>query len=237
MVSLTSTGHLTRAVTVWRGIRTFGKPLLMPALATRSIGIAASPGRRSLIAAQAFSWGGDVALIGRGRWPFAIGLGSFLTAQVFYISAYRCRSSTPASGTPAQRRIVAGSTAAALAMALAAGRQDRVLAVPVAVYGVTLSTMVAAASGVDPDQGRAQLMAGAWLFLVSDTLIGIRRFLLGDRTRHLETAVMLSYLGAQWCISNGMASRAGSEARCKHVGPRVADIRVSPSSVSTRVPA
>src|SRR4051794_36180975 len=155
----------------------------MPAIATRSIGVAGTPGWRSLIAGQAFSWGGDVALIGRGRWPFLIGLGSFLSAQVCYVSAYRCRSATPLAGTRAQRRIMASGTVVALAMAVAASREDRVLAVPVAAYGVTLSTMVAAASGVQPDHGRARLLTGACLFLLSDTLIGVRRFLLRDRTR------------------------------------------------------
>jgi uncharacterized membrane protein YhhN len=203
-----SPGRVGTAVAISRAVRRYGKPLVMPALAARSIGAAGQPGCRSLVLAQAFSWGGDVALMGRGRGPFLIGLGSFLAAQVAYISAYRCRSSTFLFETSAQRRIMTTGTVAAVAMALVAGRQDRMMTVPVAAYGITLSTMVAAASGVHPDQGRPQLLAGACLFLLSDTLIGIRRFVLRDRTRVLETAVMSSYVAAQWCISDGMLTVA-----------------------------
>ena len=89
-------------------------------------------------------------------------------------------------------------------MAVVAAREDRVLALPVAAYGATLTTMVAAAAAVDTDRGRGRLVAGASLFLLSDTLIGVRRFLLGDRTEALETAVMASYAVGQWCISDGM---------------------------------
>ena len=89
-------------------------------------------------------------------------------------------------------------------MALAAGREDRGVALPVAGYGITLATMVAAAAAVDPDRGRAPLLAGASLFLVSDTLLGVRRFVLPDRAEGLDTAVVATYVAAQWCLVEGM---------------------------------
>lgn len=199
-----ASGRLASGAACWRGARMLGKPLLMPMIAARAIGAGPRPGSRSLVAAQGFSWLGDVALMGRGRGPFLVGVGSFLAAQVAYVSAYRSRSSTTLLATPTQRRIMAVGTVGALAMGAAARRQDRVLAIPVTAYGVTLACMVTAAAGVDADQGRSRLLAGAWLFLVSDTLIGVRRFMLCDRTRRFETAVMASYLAAQWCISDAM---------------------------------
>lgn len=92
--------------------------------------------------------------------PFLLGLGSFLAAHVTYISAYRSRSSTSLLETPAQQRALGADTVAALAAGVAAGRQDRALAVPVATYGGLESTSA--------------------------------------------VAVMLSYLAAQWCVSEGM---------------------------------
>jgi uncharacterized membrane protein YhhN len=183
-----------------------GKPLLMPALAARFAAAGHGPGFRRVLVAQALSWGGDVALIGRGRRTFLAGLGSFLAGHVAYVSAYRTRSSQAVLGTQARRRFLAAGTVAAAGMALAAAREDRALAVPVAAYGVTLATMVTAAAAVDEDRGRRRVLAGSTLFLISDALIGVRMFLLGNPERSLETAVMATYSLGQWCISDGMAA-------------------------------
>src|SRR4051794_8059233 len=154
-----------------------GKPLLMPALAARFVRAPRAPGFRRVLAAQTLSWGGDLALMGEGRRPFLAGLSSFLAAHVAYVSAYRSRSSAPVLGTPGRRGIVLAGTLLASGMGLAAAREDRALALPVAAYGATLATMVAAAAAVDADQGRGRVLAGAALFLLSDALIGVRMFL------------------------------------------------------------
>lgn len=176
----------------------------MPALVARTLGVPWAPGSRRLVAAQALSWGGDLALMRRERAPFLLGLASFLVAHVAYVSAYRSRSSERLLDDPGRRRVVAAGSLLGSAMAVAAAREDRVVALPVAAYGATLATMVAAAAAVEPDRGRGRLVAGASLFLLSDTLIGVRRFLLRDRTDALETAVAVTYAAGQWCISDGM---------------------------------
>ncbi len=175
------------------------KPLLMPVLAARG-----GPG--AVTAAQAFSWGGDVALMGEGRRQFLAGLCSFLGAHVAYVAAFRARSSVPLLASPGRRRLVAAGGAAAAGMAVAAARQDRALALPVAAYGATLATMVAAAAAIDHDRGRGRVLAGASLFLLSDTLLGVRTFLVGDRAPALDGAVMATYTAAQWCVAEGMSS-------------------------------
>jgi uncharacterized membrane protein YhhN len=185
-------------------LRLAGKTVLMPALAARSLGAPRGHRQRRVLVAQACSWGGDIALNGRGRGPFLCGLGLFLGAHLAYISAFRSRSSTPLLSTPARRRFLAIGGVASVAMATAAGRTDRVLAAPVAVYGMTLCTMTVAAAAVDSDRGRDRVLAGAALFLLSDTLIGVRRFLAGDRGAALEAGVMASYAAAQWCIGEAM---------------------------------
>ena len=188
----------------WRRAQQIALPLVMPALAARTATGPRGPGSRQLLAAQTLSWGGDLALLGAGRGRFLTGLTSFLAAHLAYTSALRSRSSEPLLGTPGRRRLLAAGATAASGMALAAGREDRAVALPVAGYGVTLATMVAAAAAVDPDRGRAQLLAGASLFLVSDTLLGVRRFVLPDRAEGLDTAVVATYVAAQWCLAEGM---------------------------------
>jgi uncharacterized membrane protein YhhN len=178
--------------------------LFMPALVARSLSQPSVPGARWLVAAQALSWTGDVALLRRERSPFLVGLASFLAAQVAYGSACRSRSSCRVLASPWRRGLVAAGSLLGSAMAVAAAREDRVVALPVAAYGATLATTLAAAAAVDRDRGRARLVVGASLFLLSDTLIGVRRFMLRDRTDALETAVMVTYAAAQLCISDGM---------------------------------
>jgi uncharacterized membrane protein YhhN len=190
-----------------RPVRTVCRSLFMPALVARTLSGSRrrqAPGARPLAVAQVLCWGGDLALTQRERGPFLVGLSSFLAAHLAYVSAYRSRSSEPLLEAPGRRRLVAAGSLLGCGMAVAAARDDRVVALPVAAYAATLATMVAAATAVDPGQGRGRLVAGAALFLVSDTLIGVRRFLLRDRTDALETAVMATYAAGQWFISDGM---------------------------------
>ncbi|MQW75462.1 hypothetical protein GHK92_06215 [Nocardioides sp. dk4132] len=184
--------------------RKVAKGLLMPTLAARLLRAPRGPGSSAVLVAQAFSWGGDLALNERSRGRFLAGLSSFLIAHVAYIAAFRRRSSTPVLASPGRRRFLAAGTTMSAAMALAAARTDRSLAAPVAVYATTLSAMVASAAAVDRDRGREQLLTGAALFLVSDTLIGVRKFLAGDRGTLLDAGVLSTYAAAQWCIVEGM---------------------------------
>jgi hypothetical protein len=60
-------------------------------------------------------------------------------------------------------------------------------------------------AAVDVDQGRKRVLTGAALFLPSDALIAVRRFIAHDRGDLLGLAVMATYVGAQWSIAEGMA--------------------------------
>lgn len=186
-----ATHHRARLVT---------KPLLLPVLALAS-------GRRDLRAPHALSWVGDLFLMRHGERTFLAGLSSFLGAHVAYVAAYRGRSSVPVLGTSGRRGLLAAGSLASVGMGLAARRTDPALLVPVAVYGTTLTTMVAAAAAIDPERGRGLVLTGASLFLLSDTLIGLRAFVLGDdrAPAGLEAAVMATYTAAQWCIADGLS--------------------------------
>jgi uncharacterized membrane protein YhhN len=182
----------------WRRARVVTKPLLMPVLALRGPSGA-------VLAAQAGSWAGDVALLREGRRPFLAGLCSFLAAHVAYVAAFRARSSVPLLAAPARRATLASGGLLAAGMAAAAAREDRAVALPVAAYGSTLAAMAAAAAAIDRDRGRGRVLAGASLFLLSDSLLGARTFLLRERVPALDGAVMATYTAAQWCIAEGTA--------------------------------
>ncbi|WP_395690307.1 lysoplasmalogenase [Nocardioides sp.] len=190
-----------------QGVRRITKPLLMPALAATVVAAdPEGPGVRRVLAGEAFSWGGDVALLGEGRGRFLTGVGSFLGAHLAYVSAFRARSSAPLLGTPGRRRWLAAGSLGAVGMGAAAAREDRVLGAPVAAYALTLATMVTAAAAMDDDRGRDLTLAGAVLFLLSDSLLGARKFLLADRAPVLESVVMATYTSGQWCIAAGLGS-------------------------------
>lgn len=185
----------------WRRV---SKPALMPLLVLQTTARPDALGARALGLAQGLSWVGDVALLGRSRSRFLTGLGAFLAAHGAYLAAFWTHSTEPVLASPARRRFLAASGVAVLGVAAAAGRRDRVLVVPVAVYGGALVSMVTAAAAVAPDQGRTRVLAGAGLFLGSDALLGAQQFLVDGDLPLLDAAVMASYTAAQWCLATGL---------------------------------
>jgi len=180
------------------------KPAIMPAIAARFAAAPRGPGFGRVLTAQAFSYGGDLALMSPRREAFLAGTCSFLGAHIAYVSAFRRRSSVPLLASRGRRRFLTGGAVLAGGMAVAAGREDRAMALPVAAYGATLAAMVASAAAVDRDRGRTQILVGASLFMLSDLLIGLGKFVLGDELAARDNAVMTTYVAAQWCISEGM---------------------------------
>jgi uncharacterized membrane protein YhhN len=201
--SATRWAHRARFVT---------KPLLMPTLAgslATDPRAASSPLRTSTLAAQVGGWGGDVALLGEGTRPFLAGAGSFGLGHIAYLVGFlRHRSSSPVT-TALGARAVAGSwVATAPVMALMARRQHRELGGPVFGYATMLAAVVASATHLDPalsPASRRLTAAGAGLFMLSDTLLGIRKFVLTNPPAELETAVMATYTAAQFLLSEGAA--------------------------------
>ncbi|HWJ08541.1 MAG TPA: lysoplasmalogenase [Nocardioides sp.] len=189
------------------------KPLLMPVLGASLATDPRARGARlrtTTLVGQAGGWGGDVLLLGEGPSAFASGAGSFGLGHLAYITGlarHRDRTTDPRDSTAV--RAVAGAWAAsAPVLALAAARQERFLGPTVLGYSAVLASMVAAASRLDagvPRDARLLTAAGAGLFMVSDSLLGARTFLLPDPSQRLESAVMATYTLAQLLISEGAA--------------------------------
>ncbi len=188
------------------------KPLLMPALAgslatnPRALG---SPLRTSTLVAQAGGWGGDVALLGHGTGPFLAGTGSFAVGHLAYLTGFlRHRSPAPLAGEVPARAVVGSWALTAPLMAVMARRQHRELGGPVLGYATMLAAVVVSATHLDPDlspASRRLTAAGAGLFMLSDTLLGLRKFVLSEPPAGLETAVMATYTLAQFLLSEGAA--------------------------------
>jgi uncharacterized membrane protein YhhN len=78
----------------------------------------------------------------------------------------------------------------------------------VAGYSAMLAGTVAAATQLDaalPRSARRATMLGAGLFMLSDSVLGARMFLLKDPPDRLESVVMATYTAAQFLLSEGAA--------------------------------
>ena len=188
------------------------KPLLMPTL---SVAFSeATRGRtdtltRSTQAAQALSWGGDVALLGSGDKAFLTGVGSFAGAHAAYITGFASRRDRArVLQHPGLKAAAAMWATTAPVMGLAAARKSRDLGRPVAGYATILATMFGASMLLDPSisaNARRTIQAGTGLFLLSDSLLGVQEFLLRSHSPALESAVMATYTAGQGLIAAGVA--------------------------------
>ena len=192
-------------------LRWVTKPLLMPALAAASVpavdGTVLSLGT---VAAQALSWGGDVALLGSGERAFLGGVGSFFGAHVAYVAAF-LSVRDPAPDVARLRLPLGLWLTAAPVMAVAAGRHDPALRAPVAAYATILSAMFASSRVLSPSLpagARRSVRAGTALFVVSDVVLATQRFLLREPRPELDSFVMATYTAGQGLIAAGVAEVA-----------------------------
>ncbi|MFD4639487.1 lysoplasmalogenase [Lentzea sp. NPDC058436] len=177
-------------------VRKVTKTSLMPALA-----IASPPNDPAMAVGLAGSWAGDVALLGDSDKAFRTGLFSFLLAHIGYTTALARRSA------PGSRKAVVPILGASAAGAAVFARAAGPLGKPVALYVLTLGTMVAAASTAR-GSGARRVLGGAVLFATSDALLGASRFVLKGRAARVASAgVMPTYTAAQWLLHTGCSQR------------------------------
>jgi sterol desaturase/sphingolipid hydroxylase (fatty acid hydroxylase superfamily)/uncharacterized membrane protein YhhN len=170
-----------------------------------------------LLTALGASCVGDVLLMLRGQ--FVAGLIAFLCAHLAYIALFRGDAATLAN-----RRAVMGTLAAGLTMygVLVAGGLPADLRAPVAVYVLVISLMAAQAIGRavampgEPAKHLAWGVAlGALLFMLSDSLLAINRFV--TPLPLAELWVLASYYAAQFLIVRHMLpALAEASARPTH---------------------
>jgi uncharacterized membrane protein YhhN len=157
--------------------------------------------------AQGFSWLGDVALLSASRTGFLSGVAAFAGAHAGYITAFaRTRDANAVASDPGPRAAAMAFATTAPAMAIAAGRKDPTLRAPIAAYAGILASMFGTSTMLNqqlPGSARGRIVAGTTLFLASDSLLGIQKFMLSRPIPPLESAVMATYTAGQWLIADG----------------------------------
>ncbi len=150
-----------------------------------------------LMAALAASMAGDVFLMLPGGY-FIPGLASFLVAHLFYIALFR----QGIGWFPSARALLLTlGVGAAMYAWVWVGLTDLVLKVAVAAYVGVISLMVAQAIGrstVLRDTGSRAAALGACVFMLSDSLIAINRFV--QPLPMVSLWVLTTYYAAQFLM-------------------------------------
>ncbi|MCW3126801.1 MAG: lysoplasmalogenase [Bacteroidetes bacterium] len=190
------------------------KPLLMPSLIIFYLSGAARPLVRRdalMVAAFVFSCVGDVALMfahGDEKF-FLIGLIGFLVTHLLYIVAFMMVADR--SADPVLRHkvwlVVPLATYLGALLAVVFPAVDMPMKVPVAIYSAVIGTMVIFALNRYKrvnDNSFALVFGGALLFMLSDSLIAINKFLCHGTLFMGGMAIMTLYILGQYCIAKGM---------------------------------
>lgn len=192
-------------------IHTVAKPLLLPLLIGYYIaGTDKEERSRTVLLALVFSWIGDVLLMfqPQGELYFIGGLLAFLVAHLYYIFAYRqfMIEDTSKALLGVQRFrfsfpiILAGTGLVSVLYSHLGG-----LKIPVIVYALVLVLMVVNALfrfGRTSLASFSMVFFGATLFMISDSMIAINKFMLP--IAYSGFWVMFTYLGAQYLIVQGL---------------------------------
>lgn len=178
-------------------LSTFTKPLLMLSLL---VGLLfALPRWRTLVAVLAslaliFSWAGDVGISIPGELSFLVALGFFLIAHVFYIVLFLRKLRI--------RRFSLWSVIYLvwwIALVVILAPHIGSLLIPVAMYGLVLGVM--GAIGLSCNR---YIAVGGALFVVSDTILGLNKFLPGFELWQVHFFIMFTYVAAQALIALGI---------------------------------
>lgn len=178
------------------------KPLVLVALIAAAVlmGAADTTTGRWLLAALVLSLAGDVALLSDSEGRFVLGLGSFLLAHVAFVVAF------VHAGMPRGDLALIGLALVAGLAAVVGGRVvpnaaregGQPLAGAVTAYVAVIGAMVVAAWAT----GRPLVALGASIFMVSDAVLALDRFVRPRRFGSL--AVMVTYHLGQVLIVVGL---------------------------------
>lgn len=186
------------------------KPLVMPSLllwtVLRARGATLSEVRRGgLYAALVFSTLGDVFLIPGTPATVLLGIAAFGLAHVSYLVALlRLRHIRESVRSLEVLGVLAFAAYVYILYGLIRGGMTPELRVPLAIY-----TVLVVGTGVGAflrlvargDRASGLILAGAVLFLLSDSLIAVRRF--GHKLPFAEVVVMATYIVGQFLIARG----------------------------------
>lgn len=175
------------------------KPATMLALIVFALSLEARSGaqRWAIVAGLVFSLAGDIFLM-LPTDRFIAGVGAFFCAHLAYIVAFRLTDTSPGA-------LLIGAASVAI-FALVVGRRILLgvrdtaseLVTPVSAYIAVISVMVASAVATR----NVYAIAGALLFMGSDTLIAWNRFV--QPLKRAPVAIMVTYHAGQVLIVGSM---------------------------------
>lgn len=151
-----------------------------------------------VLGALLFSWLGDTL----GQTAFLVKIALFLIAQWFFIGAFWPYRATSLLRRPAP---VIGYAALLVILIMVLARAAGDLALPVVVYGVSLTTMAILASGLG-----WWGTVGGLSFMISDTLLGMKEFYDLPAPNLMDFLIMLTYLVAEVLLVRGAVGAARS---------------------------
>jgi uncharacterized membrane protein YhhN len=171
-VAVTIAGEFTQ---IW-AMRAAGKVVAATTFVVAAVALGVpgrSPHGAAILAAMVLSWIGDVALLSDHKKVFLVGLGSFLLAHVAFAIAFLSLGPTPLAVALA---LVMLSPSLFLVLRWIGPRAGK-LTVPVRLYMVAITAMVALAVGiVGTNMGPVWVLA-AHLFFFSDLFVARQRFI------------------------------------------------------------
>ncbi len=199
------------------------KPLMMPALIAFYIKAFAGNWNRVhqlMVAAFSFSWVGDVALmfVYKSENFFLLGLVGFLITHILYTLAFTDVSNKKAEALLPKKFwmvvplvIYMVALLSVLVPGITAKETTRPFLIPVLVYSAAIATMVAFA--INRYRRVAEVsftlvFGGALLFMFSDSIIAINKFL--QPVGVARIGIMVLYTLGQYLIAKGMLAQKSS---------------------------
>ncbi|MCX7744919.1 MAG: lysoplasmalogenase [Flavobacteriales bacterium] len=192
------------------------KPLLMPVLmgwmfANREL--LKQKFQIIMLISLVFSTAGDVFLMFLREELFVFGLASFLLAHVLYIIAFYISNGYGMKVLPIGGKLIFALPYVFFVSAFLFILKDHILAkpetqamfVPVMVYAIVIGTMGVFASWRVSGTNRISfymVMGGALLFITSDSMIAINKFV--QPLPYASLLIMSTYITAQYLIIRGM---------------------------------
>lgn len=195
------------------------KPLILPWIACYflvNVSEKNHPVVKPALIAFFFCWLGDIALMFSGTVYFLSGLGFFLVAHLFYIRLYQKTDSGFSIS------LIRNHPAWLLPFAIYGAILLRILLPTVenglipAILFYTLALLAMAASALNrhnrvPSASFLLVLAGAVLFVASDSVIALRKF--AFEIPHSGFWVMSTYLAAQYLIMLGLLRQVNFKAK------------------------
>jgi uncharacterized membrane protein YhhN len=167
------------------------------------------------LVAMLFCWAGDVLLLFPSELFFMAGLVAFLTGHVLYIFCYQQmrfnESKNALLGTQKVRfalPIVLAGTGLVVVLYPVLGD----LKIPVMIYALVITIMAMQALfrfGYTSNKSFALVFIGAILFMISDSLLAINKFLMP--IQFASVGIMATYMMAQYLIVEGVMAHTNKK--------------------------